>query len=223
MAAGRMRAVLADPDRNARGALRSVLERGAGFAVAAEVDNGDEAVGLALHYRPDLVVLEASMPRLGGVEATRRITQAAEDVRTVLYSASGDEDLQLAALRAGASGFIVKGTEQAALVRAIRGVMAGQAAVSRVVERRLVEGLRVRPEAGGGMRPVNSPLTSREWEVVDLVAAGASTEEAAGVLGVSRSTVASHLEHVMGKLDVDSVPDALEAIRATFGSKAAGP
>ena len=218
-----MRAVLADPDRHARGDLRAVLERDAGFAIAAEVDNGDEAVGLALHYRPDVVVLEASMPRLGGVEATRRITQAAEDVRTVLYAASADADLQLAALRAGASGFIVKGTDHAALVRAIRGVMAGQAAVSRMVERRLVEGLRARPEAGGGMRPVNSPLTSREWEVLDLVAAGASPEEAAAHLGVTESTISSHLKHVMRKLDVDSVPGALEAVQAMFRPEAAGP
>ncbi len=131
---------------------------------------------LALHYRPDVALMETSLPGLDGLTATRRIREEAPEVRVLILSRDDGEDVQLQALQAGAAGFISKNVPVETMSRVVESVVRGEAAISRRVTMRLIERLRHLPEGGVGMRPVRSPLTEREWEVLDLLCQGKNPE-----------------------------------------------
>jgi NarL family two-component system response regulator LiaR len=213
---GPVRVIVADDDPIARRAVRDALQD-AGIVVIAEASNGTDAVALSVHYRPDVVVMDVVMPGLDGIEATRALSARAPEVRVLLLSASAgaDEDeVGLLCLRTGAAGFLAKSTAVASLPRAVRAAHNGEAVVSRQLTARLVEGLRQTPVAGVGMRPVRSPLTPREWEVLDLLCLAASTDAIAAQLVLSRETVRSHIKNILRKLGVGSRQQAVDAARA---------
>jgi two-component system, NarL family, response regulator LiaR len=218
-----LRAVIADDDPFARRVIRDVLQE-AGVLVIAEARNGREACELTLFYRPDVVVMDVVMPELDGIIATRRIRKEIPEQIVVVLTGAGDDDqeLGLQALRAGASGFLSKDLEISALPRVLEGVRAGEAAISRQMTRTLIERLRDTPSGATGMRPVKSPLTPREWEVIDLLKAGRSTDEIATELVLSTETVRSHVKNILRKLDVRSRKDAVLAadrMRGASGSE----
>jgi DNA-binding NarL/FixJ family response regulator len=205
-----IRIVIADGDPLVRRTLRETL-RDEGMTVVAEATNGKETVELATFYRPDVVVLDEQLPEGGGLDTTRRIHTTLPDTRVVLMSSTPDDTVGLRALRTGACGYLAKDFEPGVLPRVLRGVVFGEAAISRRLAMALVEADRRSPRAGAGLRPVRSPLTDREWEVLDLLASGARTEEIAQTLVLSTETVRSHLKNLYRKLEVRSRQEATEA------------
>ena len=207
----RLRAVIADDDPFARRVIKDVLTE-SGVLVIAEARSGREAVEFALYYRPDVVIMDVVMPELDGILATRRILKVIPDqLVIVLTGIDEDDELGLLALRAGAAGFLSKDVDINALPRTLTGVRAGEAAISRRLTRRVIEQLRSAPGVSYGMRPVKSPLTTREWEVIDLLKATRSTDEIAAELVLSTETVRSHVKNILRKLKVRSREDAVAA------------
>jgi NarL family two-component system response regulator LiaR len=133
------------------------------------------------------------------------------DQLVVVLTGSGDDELGLLALRAGAVGFLSKDADVDTLPRALEAVRRGEAAVSREMTRRLIELFRGAPDGSSGLRPIKSPLTAREWEVIDLLKPGQSPDEVAQTLVLSPETVRSHVKNIMRKLDVHSRADAVTA------------
>ena len=206
----RLRAIIADDDPFARRVIKDVLER-ARVVVLAEARDGREAVELTLRHLPDVVVMDAVMPGLDGIMATRQIRRQLPEQLVIVLTGAGADDAEfgLLALRAGASGFLSKEVEIEALPRALEGLRQGQAAISRTMTLALVERLRASPNGSSGMRPVKSPLTAREWEVIDLLKQTKSTDQIADELVLSPETVRSHVKNILRKLKVRSRQEAV--------------
>ena len=205
-----LRAVIADDDPFARRLIKDVLER-AGVIVIAEARDGRQAVELTLRHQPDVVVMDVVMPGFDGIMATRQIRrQLPEQLIIVLTGADSDDDeLGLLALRAGAGGFLSKELEIEALPRALEGLRQGEAAISRAMTLGLIERLREAPTGSSGIRPVKSPLTAREWEVIDLLKASKTNDQIAGELVLSPETIRSHVKNILRKLKVRSRQEAV--------------
>ena len=176
--------------------------------VIAEARTGREAVELTLHYRPDVVLMDIVMPDLDGIAATRRILASAPEQIVLLISGSEEAEMALIGLRAGAAGFLSKDMPIEALARVLRAAVGGEAVISRDLTTRLIEYLRTLPDRQAGMRPVQSPLTNREWEVVALIAENRSNAEIAAALFVSIPTVRTHVRGILRKLDVATRQEA---------------
>jgi DNA-binding NarL/FixJ family response regulator len=205
----RRRIVLVDADPLARRVIRGALEDEGDLEVVGEAGTVAVAVEVIRRTAPDVVVSE--LPH-GDIEVVRRLAQAAEGPVLVL-STVRDDVLELRAALAGASGYLGKDADLGAVVRAVRAVDRGEAAVSRQVTSLLVDRLRVAPEPGVGVRPVRSPLTDREWEVLDLFTLGAGTREIAARLFLSEHTVHSHAKSIRRKLGVRTRAEAVEVGR----------
>jgi two-component system nitrate/nitrite response regulator NarL len=209
MIAATVSIVLADPDVLARRSIRAALGDAAGIAVVAEATHAREAVELARYHRPDVLVAEAAQPDLDADDLCVRVAAQAPGTRVVLLCAHEDHEVAVRCLRAGAIGYLAKDADLDSLARVLRGVNDGEAAVSRQLTMALVEALRDVPETG--WRPVHSRLTAREWEIVDLLDGGESTDGIAERLVLAQATVYSHIKNVMGKLEVHSRDDAVHA------------
>ena len=203
------RVIVADDDPLARRMIRSALQD-AGFVVVAEARNGREAVELTQYYSPDAVLMDVVMPELDGISATRQILSERPDQLVILLTGA-DEEIGLAGLQAGASGYLNKDVDIEALPRALKGAAAGEAAISRTMGTLLIQQLRRAPTrpTTNGLRPVRSALTAREWEVLDLLCDGHSTDQMANELFLSTETVRSHVKSIYRKLGVNSRDQAV--------------
>src|SRR3954451_15679531 len=208
-----MRVVIADDDSFARRLIKGSLQR-AGMVVVAEAADGREAVVLALQHRPDVLLLDVVMPLLDGILATRQVRRADPDQLVVLLTSTGEEEFGLLGLKAGAVGFLSKDLDIDALPRALMAVREGEGAISRTMTRRLIGHLRQGANGAPDLRPIGGPLTPREWEVIELLRRGLSTDEAADALVVADETVRSHIKNILRKLNVHSRADAVAATQA---------
>jgi DNA-binding NarL/FixJ family response regulator len=216
-----MRVIVADDDPFARRMIKESLQR-AGIVVVAEAHNGHQAVELALFYQPDVVLMDVVMPELDGISATRRIMKELPDQLVVMLTSSDEDEMGFVGLRAGAVGYLSKDVDVEKLPQALDGAREGQAAISRRLSMQLIEELRRVPEPTAGMRPVKSPLTPREWEVVDLLYEGRTTDEIADTLVLSTETVRSHIKNVMRKLDARSRQEAVAVAHRMRGGTRPG-
>ncbi|MGW6390234.1 response regulator [Streptomyces sp. NPDC055103] len=195
-----IRVLLADDQSLVRAGFRALLDAQPDIEVAGEAADGAEAVERVRALRPDVVLMDIRMPRLDGLEATRHITDDPDlaGVRVVMLTTFELDEYVFEAIRAGASGFLVKDTEPEELLRAVRAVVHGDALLSPGVTRRLIEEFAARSKAPGA----TAALTEREREVMALVGIGLSNEEIARRLVVSPLTAKTHVSRAMVKLGV---------------------
>jgi DNA-binding NarL/FixJ family response regulator len=196
-----IRVLLADDQALVRAGFRALLDAQEDIEVVGEAADGDEAVHLARRLTPDVILMDIRMPGVDGLEATGRVAadESLNQVRIVILTTFDLDEYVFEALRAGASGFLVKSTDPAELIHAVRAVAAGDALLSPGVTRRLVEEFAARakePHASPGL----DALTEREREVMGLVAEGLSNDEIAKRLVVSPATAKTHVSRAMGKL-----------------------
>ena len=192
----RVRVVIADDQPMMRAGFKAVLEATGEIEVVAEAGDGAAAVEAARRHAPDVVLMDVRMPVMDGIEATRRL----EGQRVLILTTFGLDEYIIAALRAGASGFLLKDAPTEQVLEAVRAVAAGDAVLSPTVTRRLLDQVGRRLPAAVAREPGLEPLTEREREVLRMLAAGLSNAEIAQALVVSEATVKSHVSSLLGKL-----------------------
>jgi DNA-binding NarL/FixJ family response regulator len=206
------RILIADDHPLTREALAGLLEQH-GFDVVAQASSGEEAVESARRVDPELVLLDISMPGMGGLKALPLLREAAKGCEVVVLTASGTEENLLAAIRAGAAGYLLKSEPPERIVDFLRGVARGEAALSGAIARRLLEQVRA-----GGHRDAGVPdsiaaeLSAREVEVLLLLDEHLATDEIAQRLFISEHTVRSHVKSLLRKLGASSRREALDKL-----------
>jgi DNA-binding NarL/FixJ family response regulator len=202
-----LRVLVADDHPLFRRGLRALLEAASAIEVVGDVADGEEVVRLSLETRPDVVVMDIRMPALNGIEATRRILQAHPETRVLVLTMFEDDDSVFAAMRAGARGYLLKGSDQDEVLRAIRTVGAGGAIFGPAIAARLVAYFSAKRSAAFPQ------LTGREREVLELLASGSSNQAIARHLALSLKTVRNHVSTIFNKLRVADRDEAISKAR----------
>src|SRR5690606_14936223 len=205
-----IRLLLADDHRMLReGLRRSMTDQG--FDVVGEARDGDEAIALVEEHEPDVVLMDVTMPGVDGVEATRQIRDAFDEVRVVMLTMHADQEVLAAAIRAGASGYLVKDCSTEEIASAVRMAAGGETALSPQLAASMLDEVRKLDQPASEDERV---ITRREEEVLQLIANGCSTPEVAEKLFISQKTVKNHLASIYQKLDArDRTQAVLQAVR----------
>jgi DNA-binding NarL/FixJ family response regulator len=218
MTGGDLRVVIADDHPVVRDGLSALLVSVPSVVVAGVAGTGREAVHAAVTLRPDVLVMDIQMPELNGVAAAAEIARVAPGVAVLMLTMFDDDDSVFAAMRAGARGYVLKGAQQDEIVRAIHSVAAGEAIFGPGIARRVLGLVSAPPPAGVPFEA----LTSREREVLDLIAAGVRNAEIARHMSVAPKTVANHISAIFNKLQVADRSQAIVLARDA-GLGRAGP
>jgi DNA-binding NarL/FixJ family response regulator len=208
--AGVIRVLIVDDHASFRSGLRALLETADDFLVVGEATSGPDAVAASASLHPDVILMDVTMPGGDGIEATRRIVDAAPHVAIVVLTMDGGDESVLRAIGAGARGYVLKGAQRAELFRAIRALAAGEAIFGPGIARRLAAYVTA---PGGGGPPPFPDLTDRELEVLDLVARGRSNAEITAYLGLSPKTVRNHVSNIFSKLPARDRAEAIVMAR----------
>jgi DNA-binding NarL/FixJ family response regulator len=201
MAAALLRVMLVDVHVLVRAGIRALLEAMPGALIVGEASNGREALALAREHAPDLVIMDISMPELNGIEATEAIVAAVPGTRVLILSMHAAEEFVRRAMRAGASGYVLKDSAPLELRLAVDSMARGEVYLSPRVSRHLVTAL---TEGGRAASPL-AALTLRQREVLQMIAEGKSTKEIAVALGVSAKTVETHRAAIMSRLGIRDI------------------
>jgi DNA-binding NarL/FixJ family response regulator len=213
----KLRVVIADDQPMMRAGFKAVLEAAGDIEVVAEASNGEEAVQAAGELRPDVVLMDIRMPGMDGIEATRRLPRQ----RVLILTTFGLDQYIIEALRAGASGFLLKDAPTDEVVAAVRAVAAGDAVLSAAVTRQLLDQVARRLPAPVSRRSADLDLlTEREHEVLRMLANGLSNAEIATALVVSEATVKSHVSRLLGKL---GLRDRVQAVIYAYETRLITP
>jgi DNA-binding NarL/FixJ family response regulator len=204
---------IVDGDPLARRAIRACLAAEADIDVVGEAADGATGIQTVGDKRPDVVLMALSLPDRSGTETMREMLKISPQTRVIVLVIEADEEAQMHALRTGAAGCLQKAIDLEILPRILRGVRAGEAAVTRELATCVLEQVRMLDRAEvNRLRPVRTSLTQREWEVLDLLGEGRTTGEIAKQLGMSLATVRSHVKHLLGKLGVHSRDEAVDYV-----------
>ncbi|MGA2185535.1 MAG: response regulator transcription factor [Bryobacteraceae bacterium] len=203
-----IRVLIADDHALIRSGLRALLEREGEFEVIAEAADGYEAIELATHHKPDVLLLDVGMPRLNGIDAAQQIATKVPSARIVIVSMHSDEGYVLRALKAGARGYLLKASPEADVLAAVRAVAAGNAYFSPSISRLLVEEY-VAEARRRGVEDSYDLLGLREKEVLQLLASGKSNRDIAELLHVSLTTVETHRSNIFQKLHIHSLAELI--------------
>lgn len=201
----KIKVLLADDHTVVRQGLRSLLLAESDIEIAGEAENGRQAVHLARTLAPDVVIMDIAMPQLNGLEATRQIIREGLPAKVLVLSSYGDDDYVHQLTEAGAAGYLIKQTAANDLIKAIREAHKGNAFFSPSISKRLLDYYREAYLKGKPIRKHGEQLTSREQEVLQLVAEGKVNKQIAGDLGISIKTVEKHRQQVMNKLNIHDV------------------
>jgi DNA-binding NarL/FixJ family response regulator len=214
-----VRVVIADNDGLARSMMRAALHDADGITTVATTGDGREALELVRYYRPTVLIIDTALLSGGAAELIGRVLHDSPETRVLTISVN-DDHIALSALRAGGIGHLSKDIEPAKLAGLVRRAAGGEPIVPRRLTRPLLEHLRQLPDSG--WRPLHSRLTTREWEIVDLLGDGASTQDISERLVLSPTTVYSHVKSLLRKLGVHSRRDAVAAARRLRQEEALG-
>ncbi|SDG04492.1 two component transcriptional regulator, LuxR family [Pseudonocardia oroxyli] len=214
-----VRVLVVDDHRAFRSGVCALLRTDPGVLVCGEAASGEEAVAAVRAHHPDVVLLDLTMPGMGGVAAAERIVEASPHARVLVLSMADDDHSVLAALRAGARGYLLKGSGRAQILRAVRAVAAGEAALGPSVAARL----------GAFLAPTPPPvdpfpeLTARESDVLALLAQNLTNPQIAARMGIGDKTVRNHVSAIFGKLGVADRAGAAELVRLRGGQAPSSP
>jgi DNA-binding NarL/FixJ family response regulator len=197
-----IRVLVVDDQALVRGGFRAILETQPDIEVVAEAEDGGEAVALVAELEPDVVLMDIRMPELDGVEATRRIARSANPPRVLILTTFDLDEYVYEAMKAGASGFLLKDVPREELITGVRTVSRGEALLAPAITRRLIEQFVRRPPPGVETPPQLAELSERELDVLKRVGRGLSNAEIADELFLSSATIKTHVAHILQKLNL---------------------
>ena len=203
-----IRVLIADDHALVREGTRRILEQEPDLEVVAEACNGEEAVRLAGEFKPDVAIMDISMPRLDGIEATRQIKALCPGLSVLILSAYDDDQFIFSLLQAGAAGYLLKDVRGRDLVDAVRSVHAGESVLHPSVARKVLDRFVSKPDKSRKREPLEV-LSQREQDILRLATRGLSNKDIAGELCLSIRTVQGHLTHIFNKLQVGSRTEAV--------------